>query len=286
MKVLVTGATGFVGKYVVAELLRRNIKVIASGRSEPAQGMFGEGVTFVEHDIYSSPAGSLFEKFHSPDLAIHLGWGFLPDFKTINHLEIELPAQKKFLSRLLNEGLKDLTVTGTCLEYGLQEGELTEDTPVNPSVPYSQAKVQLREYLEGLKKEKPFDFRWVRFFYMYGQGQSPKSILAQLDKALDANEQTFNMSKGEQWRDYLPVETVAENLVIFALQRRVQGIINCCSNKPISIKDLVLNHLKKRNKTINLNLGHYPYPDYEPFRFWGNNSKQNDILKHEPGRTI
>ena len=287
MKVLVTGATGFVGQYVVEALRRRNISVIATARHEPAPGAARhEGVTFVAHDIYAPFTGNLWEKFRSPDLAIHLAWGGLPDFKTNNHLNIELPAQKKFITQLLGDGLRDLTVTGTCLEYGLQEGELSEESPAKPTVPYAQAKNELRIYLEELRQEKNFDFRWVRFFYMYGKGQSPKSILAQLDRAIEEHEQTFNMSKGEQWRDYLPVETVAENLVIFALQRRVQGIINCCSNKPISIKDLVLSHLKKRNKTIKLNLGHYPYPDYEPFRFWGNNAKQNDILKHESGRTI
>ena len=88
---------------------------------------------------------------------------------------------------------------------------------------------------------------------MYGNGQSSKSILSQLQKALDNKEVTFNMSKGEQVRDYLPVATVSRHIVKYALQSKVEGIVNCCSNNPISIKELVLDYLNKVEKKINLN---------------------------------
>jgi hypothetical protein len=94
------------------------------------------------------------------------------------------------------------------------------------------------------------------------------------------------MSKGDQQRDYLPVTTISENIVIFAMQQKVEGIINCSSGVPISIVDLVQNYLKEHNKKIKLNLGFYPYPDYEPFKFWGDNTKQKNILKDGSGRTI
>src|SRR5687767_9207753 len=263
MKVLVTGATGFVGRYVLEALRRRQVDVIASAATRVLDRHSNSpGVTLVTHDIYADDQSQLFEKFPRPDVAIHLAWGGLPDFKAARHIDEELPAQKTFLQNLLDGGLRDLTVTGTCLEYGMREGELSEDMPARPAVPYAQAKNELRLFLEERQRQTDFDFRWVRLFYMYGAGQSPKSILAQLDAALDANAQTFNMSEGEQWRDYLPVEKVAENLVIFALQRKIKGIINCCSNNPISIKQLVANHLKSRNRTITLNTGYYPYPDY------------------------
>ena len=121
---------------------------------------------------------------------------------------------------------------------------------------------------------------------MYGKGQNPKSIIPLLEKALENNEQEFNMSKGDQERDYLPVTTISENIVIFAMQQQVQGIVNCCSGKPTSIIELVENYLKEHNKKIKLNRGFYPYPDYEPFKFWGDNTKQNKLLKDESGRTI
>jgi dTDP-6-deoxy-L-talose 4-dehydrogenase (NAD+) len=108
---------------------------------------------------------------------------------------------------------------------------------------------------------------------MYGEGQNSNAILAQLDKALSEGKGSFNMSGGEQLRDYLPVEKVAEYIVRIVAQDKITGIINCCRGKPISIRNLVENHLKKRKKSIHFNLGHYPYPDHEPMAFWGDNKK-------------
>ncbi|MES2837545.1 MAG: NAD(P)-dependent oxidoreductase, partial [Bacteroidota bacterium] len=88
----------------------------------------------------------------------------------------------------------------------------------------------------------------------------------------------FNMSLGEQVRDYLPVTTVSKNIIIFALQHKIEGIINCCSGKPITIKQLVENYLKEKNKYIKLNLGFFPYTDYEPMKFWGDEKKSKIIL--------
>ena len=86
------------------------------------------------------------------------------------------------------------------------------------------------------------------------------------------------MSGGEQVRDYLPVEKVAEYIVKISIQDKISGIINCCSGEPISIRRLVENYLVEKNKSIKLNLGHYPYKDYEPMKFWGENNKLKQII--------
>ncbi|RYF77790.1 MAG: NAD-dependent epimerase/dehydratase family protein, partial [Cytophagaceae bacterium] len=122
-----------------------------------------------------------------------------------------------------------------------------------------------------------FVFRWIRLFYMYGPGQSPNSILPLLERAVAAGELVFNMSGGEQLRDYLPVETVATYLSQILEQNRVTGIINCCSGQPISVRRLVEEHVQRLDANITLNLGHYPYPDYEPMAFWGDTKKLKSI---------
>jgi nucleoside-diphosphate-sugar epimerase len=116
---------------------------------------------------------------------------------------------------------------------------------------------------------------------MYGRGQSENSLFSQLEKALEAGDEVFNMSGGEQERDFLPVEKVAANIVEIALQNKVEGIINCCSGVPVKIKDLVQQYLDERQRSIKLNLGYYPYTDYEPMRFWGDNSKLKSIINNE-----
>jgi dTDP-6-deoxy-L-talose 4-dehydrogenase (NAD+) len=180
---------------------------------------------------------------------------------------------------MLENGLHDLTVTGTCFEYGMQNGCLHEEMAVEPQNPYAIAKNSLRKNVESLSLEFSFRFKWVRLFYMYGEGQSPNSLISQLDKALAANEKIFNMSGGMQIRDFLPITNMAENIVSIAIQADVLGIVNCCSGKPITVKDFVTNYLKANNKEIELNLGFYSYATYEPMEFWGDNKKLKLIVK-------
>ena len=116
---------------------------------------------------------------------------------------------------------------------------------------------------------------------MYGEGQNPNSLLSQLESALQRGDAIFNMSGGEQLRDYLPIETVAENIVKIAFQNKVNRIINCCSGVPIKVKTFVENYLEKNKKKINLNLGYYPYPDYEAMAFWGDNKKLKTVLNND-----
>lgn len=283
MRILVTGATGFIGSYVIDELLNRGLTVIASGRSIEKAEKFDwfPKVVFVPYDFENETIEDFTTFFHNPDKVIHLAWSGLPNYAQLFHFEKELPLQYRFLKKLIKAGIRDVTITGTCFEYGMQEGRLTEDCIANPANPYSYAKDSLRRQLEFLKGTTPFELKWVRLFYMYGRGQSPSSILSQLQKALDEKATVFNMSQGDQLRDYLPVEEVAKNIVTIALQSSVVGIINCCSGLPISIQQLVEQYLKQQNKTIKLNLGFYPYPTYEPFAFWGDNSKLKKIYLNE-----
>ncbi len=281
MKVLVTGATGFVGNYVITELLKLKVDIIVTSSNEEKanQEFWFDNVKYISFDFAQLDSlTNYFLFFNEPDIAIHLAWEGLPNYKSSFHTEINLPRHKILLKNLIQNGLKDLTVTGTCLEYGMHEGCLTEDMIPEPANPYAVAKNELRIFLEELQTQFAFSLKWVRLFYMYGKGQNPNSLLSQLDKALANGDTTFSMSGGEQTRDYLPIEKVAANIVNIALQKNVEGIINCCSGAPISVKDFVEQYLKATGKSIKLNLGYYPYTDYEPMHFWGSIEKLKEAL--------
>jgi dTDP-6-deoxy-L-talose 4-dehydrogenase (NAD+) len=280
-KVLVTGATGFIGNYVIEELLKQGCAVVASSANpiKAKDKNWFKKVQYIPFDLKQFDLATNYQNyFDQPDLVIHLAWEGLPNYKASFHIEENLPRHFAFIKNLVANGQKDITVTGTCFEYGMQEGCLSEEMETRPANPYAIAKDGLRKQIQGLQQEYVFYFKWVRLLYMYGAGQNPNSLLSQLDRALENGEAVFNMSGGEQIRDYLPVEKVAANITAIALQQNITGMINCSSGKGISVKEFVQNYLKEKNKNIVLNFGYYPYPDYEPMNFWGDNEKLKKIV--------
>jgi nucleoside-diphosphate-sugar epimerase len=284
MKILITGSTGFIGKHVIDYLLSLNsINIIAtSSREDNLVELFqNKNVSIIPFDIYNhqNRDEDLYTLFGKPDKLIHLAWKGLPNYGESYHVTENLIKDFNFLSNIIKNGLKDITIAGTCFEYGMIEGELHENMPTNPQNYYALAKDTLRKMLEMYKIHNNFDLKWVRQFYMYGFGQSANSLIPQLEKALNNGEKFFNMSGGEQIRDYLPVPEVAKNIVKISLQSEITGIINNCSGAPLRVVDFINNYLNNNNKNITLNLGYYPYSSFEQMVFWGSNQKLNKIIK-------
>lgn len=278
MKILVTGATGFIGRHVIDCLSDTAHEVIATGRAKHYD--FGDKATYIPADLNDFKK-DFFNYFQCPEVVLHLAWEGLPNYNELLHIEKNLPTSYCFLKQMIESGTRDITVLGTCFEYGLQEGCLSENTHgAAPSTSYGIAKNSLRIFLEELQKKYLFNFKWLRQFYIkHGVGQNPKSLLSQLQVALDRGDKTFNMSNGEQLRDYLPIETTANNIVRIALQNKVQGIVNNASGTPVSIRRLVEEYVRQAGQYITLNLGYYPYTTYEPMAYWGNIDKLNRCLE-------
>jgi dTDP-6-deoxy-L-talose 4-dehydrogenase (NAD+) len=277
MNVAVTGAAGFVGRHVVAQLEKRGSSPTLVCRPGAAMPDRLSGHRTVPMDIADAPTDA-YDRLGRPQVLIHLAWGGLPNYSSAHHLEQELPAHRSFLERLLNAGLAALTVSGSCLEYGMQSGALREELPTAPVTAYGKAKDALRTDLERLRGSRPFNLTWARLFYLYGEGQAQGSLLPQLEAAIARGDRAFDMSGGEQLRDYLPVEEAAGYLVELALNGRDNGIVNVCSGRPIAVRELVEGVVARHGSSIELNLGRFPYPDYEPMAFWGDRTKLDRCL--------
>ncbi len=265
-KVLVTGATGFIGSHVVPALLEKGYAVTAVARdAEKAKTKpWIKDVEFIACDIHDNP------RLPTPDVLVHLAWPGLPNYKDSFHVDKNFPADLQFIRAL---DAPHVLVTGTCFEYGMATGCLSEDMDVAPTNPYGQGKDMLRRALQEWQAEHPFTLQWARLFYMYGPGQNPKSLLALLDRAIEAGDKTFNMSGGAQIRDFSPVEKVAASLACLVGRPEVGGVVNVCSGNPVTVRELVENRIREKGADIQPNLGFYPYPDYEPMEFWGDARK-------------
>lgn len=265
-----TGATGFVGRHLVEALLARGCQVKAvARRAEPANALpWVDRVEFVAADVHDDDL-DVVALAEGVDALAHLAWPGLPNYQSLFHFEHNLMADYRFIKKVVEAGVPHVLVTGTCFEYGLQNGPLDEQTAPQPANPYGLAKNTLRLFLEQLQREQPFTLQWARLFYLHGVGQNPNSLLAALDRAIDAQAPVFDMSGGEQLRDYLPVETAAGYLAQLLGRREFNGVVNCSSGQPVSVRALVEARLRERGASLRLNLGHYPYPTHEPMAFWG-----------------
>jgi dTDP-6-deoxy-L-talose 4-dehydrogenase (NAD+) len=284
MKFLVTGATGFIGNHFINKLLEYGHTVIAtsSNRSKAEKNNWFSKVEYIEFDLSEKRTDiNLVKFFGNPDKLIHLAWNGLPNYQDISHLSKNLSAQWLFLENMVANGIKEILVTGTCLEYGLVNGCLSENMITQPLCPYAISKDTIQKGLTSLRRSKNFKLKWVRLFYAFGEGQSPSSLYSQLNQSLDKKLKVFNMSGGDQIRDFLPVEKMIDNLYCIAMHEKFEGIVNCCSGNPISVRKIVEEYLTKIGALIKLNFGYYPYPDYEGFAFWGDSTKLKSIIQNE-----
>lgn len=280
MKVAVTGASGFIGRHVLAELKARSVESIALIHSPGSRSLDDLASRVVSLDLHQAPV-DVFELMGRPDVLVHLAWSGLPNYRSLHHFEHELPAQYRFLRSLIDAGLQNLVAAGTCFEYGMQSGPLNEEMPPQPSNPYGHAKDALRRQLEYLKAIHPFRMTWARLFYLYGEGQAEGSLWPQLRQAAERGDARFNMSGGEQLRDYLPVTEVAGYLVSLAMANEDAGLVNVCAGNPVSVRKLVEDWIDQNGWSITPNLGYYPYPNYEPMAFWGDRSKMDGLLNRK-----
>lgn len=279
MKIALTGATGFIGGHILAELEKRNMTPTLLVRPTSILSSPKSRHSIIAIDIADLPDCNLFELMGKPDAMIHCAWDGLPHYQSLHHFESELATQYQFIAKLIKDGLKNVLITGTCFEYGMRSGALCETMICQPTNPYGFAKNTLLQKLKYLQRSHAFNLIWARLFYLYGNGQAKNALFSQLKQAVYHGESIFNMSGGEQLRDYLSIESAANYLASLAALRQNIGVVNVCSGVPISIRSLVERWLNENSWEIKLNLGHYPYPDYEPMAFWGDNTKLNSYLK-------
>lgn len=277
MKIAVTGASGFVGRHLIRQMLKFGYDVVAVTRQKDTVCEFLGLIDIVELDLNDIDT-DIYYRLGKPDALIHLAWGGLPNYNSESHLK-ELSMHFKFLEMMIKNGLALLMVTGTCFEYGLQSGCLNEDDMAKPTNPYGSAKNELRKKIEDLKFKYSFKFIWPRLFYTYGNGQAKTSIYSQLKQSVLEGKAIFNMSGGNQIRDYLAIEETVKKLLNLLRLKKDIGIVNVCSGSPKILKNIVEEWISASNWHIKLNLGYYPYPDYEPMEFWGSDLKYKILVE-------
>jgi nucleoside-diphosphate-sugar epimerase len=269
--VLVTGATGFVGRHVVAALVTAGCRVtaISRDRRRVREVLGGLVVEVLEDDPFSKH----FRFPQSPGaILVHLAWPHLDDYRNPAHFTDALPASRRLVEAAAGAGVSQICVAGTCLEYGLVNGEIDPEQACAPVTAYGLAKLQLLQQLQRLFESSTSPvLQWIRLFYLHGPGQPPRTLMGQLEGAIARGDERFAMSLGEQLRDYLDVREAAQQFVDLLSGGR-SGVYHACSGRPISVRRLVESRIAQSGVTMRLELGRFPLPAHEPLAFWGRRS--------------
>lgn len=264
--VCVSGITGFVGGNVAKELLTRGYEVIGLVReiNEESRSKIPLNIPIIESNFKNRCNAINLPKSAS---LIHCAWDKASEHNSMDHIEDQFLDHYFYIKNLISHGFKKIIITGSCIEYGKQYGPVSSNSSTEPNTAYALSKDFLHKSLRLLQKDINFELIWARLFYIYGEGQFFKNIIPQFDAALERGDKEFNMSLGEQLFDYLHVEDAA--IQIADLLKHSKGVFNICSGKPISLRRLLENRMKHKNKKIHLNLGYYEYRENESLALWG-----------------
>ncbi len=274
MKVLVTGANGYIGRHVVKALLDRGCEVIACDISTNDVDGRAQRVDF---NLFSLPEGNVYELLGSPDVCLHMAWrnGFVHNAAT--HME-DLSAHFEFAERMIEGGLRQLAVMGTMHEIGYWEGAIDENTPSNPSSMYGISKDALRRALTLYAEQHGCILQWLRCYYILGDDKRSNSIFGKIIRAEEEGKEKFPFTTGKNKYDFINVDELAGLISATVMQDEVRGVINCCKGTPVSLAEEVEEFIRSKGLNIKLEYGVFPDRPYDSPCVYGDASKINRIL--------
>lgn len=274
MKILITGANGYIGRHIVNCLLNNGNDVIACDINTEN---IDPRATLLKMNIFKNTEDNLFETLGKPDVCLHLAWrnGFVHNADT--HIG-DLSAHYKFINNMIQGGLKHIAIMGSMHEVGYWEGPIDENTPCKPLSMYGIAKNALRQSIELLCDQKNIIFQWLRCFYVVGDDKFNNSIFCKILKAVEEKKKTFPFNSGKNKYDFINIDELAVIISKTITQNKINGIINCCLGNPISLADRVEQFIKENNLNIELDYGVYPDRPYDSPCIYGDTTKLKKIF--------
>jgi dTDP-6-deoxy-L-talose 4-dehydrogenase (NAD+) len=238
--VLLTGATGFVGRQVMRALVEQGTQVRLVVRDEKQRKHVGQGCVeslVLSPDIFAEDASWWAKVCQGIDIVIHVAWyaepgKYLQSSKNLDCLIGTLHMAKG----AVHAGVRRFIGVGTCFEYALSSDKLSAESQLQPLTPYAGSKAAVFMALSQYLPQQGVEFAWCRLFYLHGEGEDARRLVPYLRNNL-AMGQPVKLTIGKQIRDFLDVREAGQMITATALGHQ-QGAVNICSGIPISVRQL------------------------------------------------
>lgn len=272
MRVLITGATGFIGSHVVRFLTHRGDDVYALVRPGSKRDRLVDvlpELKVIEGDLCNIDAFANDVARADPDVCCHFAWFAEPGLylSSLENLSM-VTSSLQLAMRLPSWGCQRLVVVGTCLEYQLTGLPLSETTPLQPHSLYAASKAALSLMLQELGSLTGVAVTWLRLFYQYGPYEDVRRLVPGVTRSL-LHGQPAQISPGEQLRDYLHVQDVAAAIVA-VIDAGLTGSVNVGSGNPVTIRLIAETIGQILNCPELVHVGAFPYAPNEPMSVCAN----------------
>jgi len=239
--IAITGANGFVGRHVLNHLLRENHNIKILVRKSKIRNQYQPNIKVIElNDLFHEKAETLKQILKGVEILIHLAWYTEPNQYLTSPLNIDcLTGTLNLAKAFVEAGGRRFIGIGTCFEYDTDQCLLSINTPLNPKSIYAASKASAFQLLTQIFSVSGVEFSWCRLFYLYGDGEDTRRLVAYIKQKLSIGE-TVELTSGNQIRDFLDVRDAAKMIVEESLGS-LQGPINICSGIPITIRQIAEN---------------------------------------------
>lgn len=265
MRILLTGATGFIGSYVLRRMLadagEHEVAVLVRSRGSNLWRInpILDSATVIEGDIahlkFAEPAIAAFE----PDAVVHLAWSGVGNAARNDPKQADNVGPTLDLVHLASRvGASRFVGVGSQAEYGPTEGPIGVETPTRPTTVYGLSKLCTWMLASRLCHEYQMQFAWMRVFSTYGPMDDPAWMIPYLILKLLDRERPALTAAEQRW-DYLYVADAAEAIYRAAVHPNAVGVYNLGSGQSLPLRAIIEAIRDLIDRELELGFGEVPY---------------------------
>ena len=283
MRIFITGGTGFIGTHLVRKLQKDGhelLLLLLPSEKEP----LSKKINTVKGTLSDTNKWKQLVNDFKPDTTIHMAWESIPSYDSKTSIK-NLNYGLDLIYMLAEIGCKRVILTGSCWEYGQKNGQLKEDSQLKQFTPFSAAKNSLNWLGSEIAKENNMQFIWTRFFYVYGPGQKPTSLIPHIINSIKNNKNP-NIKTPKTKNDFIYVEDIADALSMIVEKCNKSAVYNIGSGKSTSVEEVMGIVYDQFGKKPDLEDKSFKSENIPSDNFWADISKIKEDIGWKPKTSL